>query len=283
MARLKKPKFAITKDRSRRFVLFSLLLLLSLFFLIPYFWMLSNSFKSSKELIVDPKHLLPVNFTFNGYIRVLTEAPFFSWLKNSIVITTCNTLAVLFTSTLVGFVFSKYEFKLKNFLFWLLLASMMVPSQVTMIPGFILLSSLGFYDKIAALIVPSFVSAFGIYLSKQFIDEIPKEIIESAKIEGASNWMIYWKIIVPMIQPAIGALAIFTFLANWNDYTGPLIMLSSVKNMTLPLALTYFNAQRSTDHSATMAAASLVMVPVTLVFLALQKYFIKGISMTGMK
>ena len=278
-----KKRSVINRDARLRFVLFAILLFVSLFFLIPYFWMLSNSFKSSKELIVDPKHLLPVNFTIKGYVRVLTEAPFFSWLKNSIVITTCNTLAVLFTSTLVGFVFSKFNFKLKNFLFWLLLASMMIPGQVTMIPGFILMSSLGLYNTIAALIVPSFVSAFGIYLAKQFIDEIPREIMESARIDGASSWRIYWNIILPMIQPAIGSLAIFTFLANWNDYLGPLIYLSNVNRMTLPLALVYFNSQRSTDHSATMAAASLVMVPVTLVFLALQKYFIKGISMTGMK
>jgi multiple sugar transport system permease protein len=245
--------------------------------------MISNSFKTQKELLIDPKHLLPVTPTIKGYVRVLTEAPFFSWLKNSVIITTTNTLICLFTSSLVGFVFSKYNFKWKNFLFWTLLASMMVPAQVTMIPSFILLSKLGFYNKISALIVPAFVSAFGIFLCRQFIDEIPRDIMESAKIEGASNWTIYFRIILPMIQPALGALAIFTFLANWNDYLGPLIMLSSVKNMTLPLAITYFNAQRATDRSATMAAAALIMVPVTLVFLALQKFFIKGIAMTGMK
>ena len=273
----------MNRDRTLRLVLFIILAAIAVFFVVPYFWMISNSFKSKKEILMDPKHLIPVVFTLQGYKRVLFEAPFFSWLKNSVIITLSNTLAILFTSTLVGFVFSKFNFKLKNFLFWLLLASMMIPSQVTMIPSFILLSKMGLYNKIAAIIIPSFVSAFGIFLCRSFIDEVPREIIESAKIEGASNWRIYWRIILPMIKPAIGALAIFTFLANWNEYLGPLLMLSSVKNMTLPLALTFFNDQRATDISATMAASALIMVPVTLVFLALQKYFIKGIAMTGMK
>ena len=273
----------MTKDRWVRLVLFSILMTISVVFIIPYFWMLSNSFKGTKELLMDPKHLLPVKFTLDGYKKVLLDAPFFSWLRNSLIITISNTLAVLFTSSIVGFVFSKFKFRFSNFLFWLLLASMMIPGQVTMIPSFILLSALGFYNSISALIIPAFVSAFGIFLCRQFIDEIPREIIESAKIEGANSFQIYWKIILPMIQPCIGALAIFTFLANWNEYLGPLIMLSSVENMTLPLALSYFNSMHTTNMSATMAASSMIMVPVTLVFLALQKYFIKGIAMTGMK
>jgi len=278
-----KNKFRITKDKVLRFTLFTVLLTLSIIFIIPYFWMLSNSFKSTKEILMDPKHLLPVKFTLDGYKKVLFDAPFFSWLKNSLVITISNTFAVLFTSSIVGFVFSKFQFKGRNFLFWLLLASMMIPGQVTMIPSFILLSKMGFYNKIIALIIPSFVSAFGIFLCRQFIDEIPRDIIESAKIEGANSFQIYLQIILPMIKPCIGALAIFTFLANWNEYLGPLIMLSSVDNMTLPLALSYFNSMHTTNMSATLAASSLIMVPVTLVFLALQKYFIKGIAMTGMK
>lgn len=152
-----------------------------------------------------------------------------------------------------------------------------------MITTFIIIDEIGLYNSLLALIIPSFVNAFGIYLCKQFCDEIPRELIESAKIDGAGDFLIYRKIVIPQIRPAIGALAIFTFLEYWNDYLNPLIYLSSTDRMTLPLALSYFSTQHSTDLSATMAAASLIMIPAAIVFIAFQKQFIKGISMTGMK
>lgn len=213
----------------------------------------------------------------------MTQSPFFTWSKNSAFITITNTVVILFVSALVGYVFSKFEFRFKNVLFIIVLATMMVPAQTTMIPSFLLISKLGLYNTAGALILPSFVNAFGIYLCKQFCDEIPKEIIESAKLDGASDIKIFFKIVMPMIRPALGALAIFTFLTYWNDYLNPLIMLSEVKKMTLPLALSFFAQQHMVDLSAQMAASALIMVPVTIVFMAFQKQFIKGIAMTGMK
>ena len=160
---------------------------------------------------------------------------------------------------------------------------MMVPVTAVIIPNFMLISSLGWYDRIVSLIVPTFFNAFGIFLCKQYIDDIPKELFESAMLDGASDMKIYTQIVLPMIRPALGSLTIFTFLGIWNDYETPLIYLNTSKNMTLPLALSYFNNQHISDLSATMAAASLIMFPVTILFLIFQKEFIKGIAMTGMK
>jgi ABC-type glycerol-3-phosphate transport system permease component len=245
--------------------------------------MLSNSFKSTHEILTNPEHFFPQDATSAGYSKVLTESPFFIWLRNSLFVTGMNTTIVLFTSTLAGYVFSKYKFNGKTALFAIMLATMMIPPQTIMIPQFLLIDTIGLYDSVWALIIPAFINVFGVYLCKQFCDEIPKELMESAKIDGAGDFKIYYKIVIPQIRPAIGALAIFAFLEYWNDYLNPLIFLSSQDKMTLPLALSFFSTHHGRDIGATMAAAALIMVPVTIVFLIFQKHFNKGISMTGMK
>ncbi|MCE5235122.1 MAG: carbohydrate ABC transporter permease [Clostridiaceae bacterium] len=278
-----KKSNAIRRDFRIRAIIFAILMAAAIVIVVPYLWMLSNSFKTTKETLVDSSHLLPQEFTLDGYKKVLTDSPFFSWLKNSLIVTCVNTLVVLFTSSLVGYAFSRFEFRGKSLLFALLLFTMMVPAQVTMITTFILIDGIGLYDSLWALILPAFINAFGIYLCKQFCDEIPRELMESAKIDGAGNFMVYFRIVLPQIRPALGALAIFTFLEYWNDYLNPLIYLASTDHMTLPLALSYFSTQHSANLSATMAAAALIMVPAAIVFILFQKQFIKGISMTGMK
>ena len=271
------------KQKSQKIVIFIFLIVLTVVFLAPYFWMLTNSFKSTKEIMLEPERFFPEQFTLESYKKVLTEAPYFDWLKNSIIITGTDTIAILITSSLIGFVFSRYSFKGRKTLFQIILATMMVPGSCLIIPNFILLSSFGWYDKLYALILPCFFSAFGVYLCKQFIDEIPRDIFESAEIDGATDWTIYFRIVVSMIRPAIGSLAIFTSIGFWNDYETPLIFLNSTKKMTLPLALAFFNSKHMTDLSATMAAAALIMLPEMVLFLLLQKQFVKGIAMTGMK
>jgi multiple sugar transport system permease protein len=278
---MKKKK--LKRDQIIRLCIFLGLGLLAVLFVLPYIWMIMNSFKSTKEILIHPKNFIPLEFTWAGYIKVLTESPFFDWLRNSLFITITNTTIILFVSAIVGYVFAKFDFKFKKILFMIMLATMMIPEQTTMIPRFLLLDQLGLYNHIGALIFPTFVSAFGIYLCKQFCDEIPREIIESAKLDGAGDLTIFIRIVVPMIRPALGALAIFTFLVHWNDYLNPLIMISEVKKMTLPLALSFFANQHMADLSAQMAASALIMIPVTIVFLIFQKQFIKGIAMTGMK
>ena len=275
--------FAYTRDFKSRALIFAILLAVSIIVVIPYVWMLSNSFKTTIETLTDPMHIIPQEFTLDGYIKVLTKSPFFHWLGNSVFITCTNTIVILFTSTLVGYLFARFRFRGRDFLFAMLMFTMMVPAQVTMITTFIIIDDIGLYDSVWALIIPSFVNVFGIYLCKQYCEEIPRELIESARIDGAGDFAIYWRIVIPQIRPAIGALAIFTFMEYWNDYLNPLIYLSSTEKMTLPLALSYFSTQHSTDLSATMAASALIMIPAAIVFIIFQKQFIKGMSMTGMK
>ena len=260
-----------------------LLLLFALLVVSPFIIMLLSSFRTTSEMMKFPNHVLPIDWTLNGYEKVFSRAPVFRWFLNSVIITGSVTIGVLFTSTLTGFIFAKYRFPMKELLFWILLSTMMIPSQVTLIPSFLIINRLGWYNRLIALIVPSLVSVFGIFLARQFIEEIPDDLCSAGLIDGCGSWGLYFRVILPQIRPAISALAIFTFLGTWNDYLGPLIMLNDVDRMTLPLALTFFNTNHSMDLGATMSAATLVMFPVIVVFLAFQKQFVKGISITGMK
>lgn len=279
---MKKSAFQKRDFRLRAFI-FVLLMLMSLAIVVPYIWMLSNSFKTTLETMVDASHLLPRNPTLSGYQKVLFQSPFFQWLKNSLIIAVTDTVIVLFTSSVLGYTFARYQFKIKEFLFSVLMFTMMVPAQVTMITSFLLIDRIGLYDSLLALIIPMFISAFGVYLCKQYCEEIPRELMESAEIDGANDIRVYLNIVLPSIRPALGALAIFTFLERWNDYLNPLIYLSSSTKMTLPLALSFFSTQHQTDLSAVMAASALIMIPSAIVFIAFQKQFIEGIALTGMK
>ncbi len=256
--------------------------LIGLIFILPYVWMLLNSFKPLTE-IAKGKTFWPKQWTMKNYHTVMTQAPIWKWLRNSVITSVSCTVIMLVTSSLAGFVFAKYSFKGKEFIFMFILATMMVPSQTTMIPSFLLVQGLGMYDSLLALIIPRMVGGFGIFLCRQFIMDIPDELVEAAHIDGANDMFIYSRVIVPLIRPALGALAIFTFLGQWNDYLGPLLYLSRTANMTMPLAINYFSSQHLSDVGAIMAAATLIMLPVTVVFLSFQKQFVEGIAITGMK
>ena len=256
--------------------------LIGLIFILPYVWMLLNSFKPLTE-IAKGKTFWPKQWTMKNYHTVMTQAPIWKWLRNSVITSVSGTVIMLVTSSLAGFVFAKYSFKGKEFIFMVILATMMVPSQTTMIPSFLLVQGLGMYDSLLALIIPRMVGGFGIFLCRQFIMDIPDELVEAAHIDGANDMFIYSRVIVPLIRPALGALAIFTFLGQWNDYLGPLLYLSRTANMTMPLAINYFSIQHLSDVGAIMAAATLIMLPVTVVFLSFQKQFVEGIAITGMK
>jgi len=266
-------------------------LIFSLFFvgaalfiiLMPYIWMLMNSFKSQIELRWNPARILPIDWTLAGYIKVLDVTPFFSWFSNSVTVTASVTIGVLFTSSITGYIFAKYRFRFKSVLFWILLASMMVPAHVTLIPYFLIINSIGLYNTIYALIVPGLISAFGVFLCRQFCADIPDSLFEAARIDGAGDFSVYIRIVIPLLRPCLAALAIFTALQTWNEYLLPLILIERVSDMTLPVALSYFSGFHARDTGAIMAAASMIMLPVTILFLALQKQFIKGIALAGMK
>ena len=268
----------------RRIIINFLLAVLCALIVFPFIWMVLISFKVREE-ISRGNTFLPAIWTIQNYVTVFTRQDVFllSWFRNSVVVTATATTIVLFTSSLIGFVFAKFSFRLKNVMFWFLLATMMVPAQTTMIPSFLLINGLGLYDKLGALIVPGMVGGFGIFLCRQFIADVPDSLCEAAIIDGAGAFYIYTRIIVPLIRPAIGALAIFTFLQYWNDYMMPLLYLNRPQNMTMSLAIQYFSDNRSRDVGAIMAVATLVMLPITTVFFIFQKQFIRSVAITGMK
>jgi ABC-type glycerol-3-phosphate transport system permease component len=266
----------------RRTLIYALLAIFAVIIVFPFIWMVLISFKLQAE-INRANTFLPQVWTIRNYITVFTRVPIMSWFRNSVIVTVTATTIILFTSSLIGFVFAKFNFRFKNLLFWFILATMMVPPQTTMIPSFLLITNLGLYDKLGALIIPGMIGGFGIFLCRQFIADIPDSLCEAAIIDGAGAFYIYFRIIVPLIRPAISALAIFMFLQYWNDYMNPLLYLNRPENMTMSLAISFFSNQRSSDIGAIMAAATLVMLPVTIVFLAFQRQFIKSVAIAGMK
>ena len=255
----------------------------SVIMMYPMAWMLVTSFKSNADIHKNKAKFFPAEWTVEGYRSAFEKAPIVDWLVNSIVITAVITFAVILTSTLIGYVFAKYEFKFKRSLFLLMLATMMVPPQVTMIPRYLMIQKMHLFNTRWALIVPGLVSAFAIYLARQFITDVPDSLCEAAKMDGAGPLRIYWSVILPNIKPAIGSIGIFTAMANWNDYLNPLLMLNDIDKMTLPLGLVMFDSQRSVDLAATMAAAAMIMMPMILIFVLFQRQFIKGMTMSGIK
>jgi len=260
------------------------LLVGGLLMLMPFIWMILSSFKTPAEIIRTPPTFWPSDPSLIAYKTVLTRAPFFTWFANSLLVAVVTTFLTLLTSGLAGYIFAKFEFRGKRFLFVLILLTLMVPFQVVMIPTYLIVAKMGLINTLWALIIPSAVSAFGIYLCKQFIEGIPTDLLEAARIDGASETRIFFSIVAPLIRPALGALGIFQFMWSWNNYLWPLIAVNEQAKMTVPLALSYFNtSQHGARYDLVMAATALIVIPVIIVFLIFQRQFIKGLTLTGMK
>jgi multiple sugar transport system permease protein len=249
----------------------------------PYLWMILSSLKSNMEILSGSTNIFPEKITLDGYKTVFQDAPFIRWLINSLITSTFITLATVLTSALAGYIFGKFKFKGQKLSFLLILATMMVPFQVLMIPRYLIVSDLGLINNLMALIVPNLISGFGIFLIKQFVESIPNDLIEAARIDGAGEFRTFWSLILPQIKPALSAVGIFTFMGAWNDYLWPLIVLNDLNKMTVPLALVFFNGQHLVNYNVVLSAGVLIMIPVVIVFLIFQRQFIKGMTMTGMK
>lgn len=264
-------------------ILFTVMAVASLLMFIPYLWMALLSFKSNLEILMNPTALIPQNPTVDGYRKVINEAPFMRWLMNSLLTSITVTLGIIFTSSLAGYIFAKFTFRGKNTIFIAIIATMMVPFQVVMIPTYLIISKLGLVNNLASLVIPSLVGAFGIYLCKQFVETIPQDFIEAARMDGASEARTYFSLILPQITPVLSALGIFTFMSSWNNYLWPLIVLNDEDKMTVPLALVFFNSRHAVNYNVVMSAAVLIMIPVLIVFLIFQKQFVKGMTLSGIK
>ncbi len=249
----------------------------------PFFWMIVTSLKTEAEILKVPVTMLPQRLTFANYKKLLTDALFLRYFLNSIVVATVGTVVSTFDSLIAGFVFAKFSFPAKKFLFFLLLATLMIPFQCYMIPLYVMSVHLHWIDTYAGLIFPIVISSFGIFFIRQNIQSIPDSLLEAAKIDGASSWKIFFTIVMPLSISATVVLAIFQFMTAWGDFIWPLVVTNSQKMFVLELGLSRFRGQFSDDYGLMMTGATLGIVPVMIVFLVFRRYIIEGMTLSGIK
>ncbi|MGQ9798192.1 MAG: carbohydrate ABC transporter permease [Ignavibacterium sp.] len=267
----------------KKIFLHIILILIGIATIIPFVWMISASFMYDGHASVFPPKFIPDEFTLIQYERLFERLSIARNFINSLVLSVLVTMISLTLNSMAGYAFAKYKFKGKNKLFNLLLTSMIIPSQVTMLPLFLMLKWMGFINTYMAIIIPGLANIFGIFLIRQYCISIPDSIIEAARIDGANDFLIYRKIILPLLTPVLATLAIFTFLGTWNDFLWPLIVMTDDTMYTLPVALANLMLEHTKDPELMMAGSVITILPVIIVFLALQKYYMKGIMMGSVK
>ena len=264
-------------------VVYTFLILGALSMAMPYVWMFVTSIKPIEEIQSYPPSFIVKHPTLLPYKDLFRLVPMTRYLWNSVFVASLVTLANVFLCSLSGYVFAKHRFWGRDKIFFILLGSLMIPWQVNIISGFILMKKLGWLNSYKALIIPQMAGVFGIFLCKQFIMSIPDDLMDAAKIDGCGEFMIYRLVILPLIKPVLATLAIFTFLGQWNSFIWPLIVINSSSMRTLPLALSVLNGQFGTNFAMVMAGAVVATTPMLIVFLSFQKYFIRGIALTGLR
>ena len=266
-----------------KILLYAALIALAVFTLIPFVWMLSSSLKLDREVFSYPIRWLPETFHWENYSLIWTKVPLLTYFKNTAIIAILVTFIQTLTSSFAAYAFAKLNFRGRNVLFICYVATIAVPWQTYMLPQFILMRSMGLYDTLWAIVVLQSFSAFGVFLMRQFYQGIPTELCEAARIDGLSEYGIWFRIMLPLSRAAIATLVIFTFVGTWNDYLGPMIYLTRDVNKTVQVGLRRFIQENSSDYHLIMAVSVCSLLPVSIVFLALQKYFIQGIATTGLK
>ena len=264
-------------------LLYVALIALALVTLIPFVWMLSASLKLDREVFSYPIRWVPEVFHWENYSLIWSKVPLLTYFKNTAFIAIVVTFIQTLTSSFAAYAFAKLQFRGRNTLFICYVATIAVPWQTYMLPQFILMRSLGLYDTLWAIVVLQSFSAFGVFLMRQFYQGIPTELCEAARIDGLSEYGIWAQIMLPLSKAAIATLVIFTFVGTWNDYMGPMIYLTRDVNKTVQVGLRRFIQENSSDYHLIMAVSVCSLLPVSVVFLALQKYFIQGIATTGLK
>ena len=259
------------------------LLPVAVLMLVPLVWMLVTSVETLNETRHFPPILVPHHVRLGNYTEVLRNAPFARWFLNTLIVTVAVVVGNLFLCSLAGYAFARLKFFGRDVVFILVLATLMIPFQVIMIPSFLIVRKLGLIDTLGALILPNLGSAFGIFLLRQFFRTLPIELEEAARIDGASRLGVLFKIVIPLSGPALATLAVILFLWTWNDFLWPLVTIYNPNNMTLQLGLTTFQGTHQSSTQLLMAANVMSMVPILVLFFVAQRYFIRGIATTGLK
>jgi multiple sugar transport system permease protein len=244
--------------------------------LLPFIYILLASFKPDTELRKVPPTFSPINPTLENYTYIFNDhsIPIARNAINSLVVSFAKMVALLFTCSFGGYIFAKYQFKGKRLAFGLILTQIMIPFQVIMIPNYLIVVKLGMIDSLWALIVPAMIDAYGIFMMRQFIEAMPSELMEAARIDGASELRIYWNVVLPQLAPALATMGIFTFMFTWNDYLWPLIVLTSPENRTIQQLLVWYNTQHTSRQGLVLAGSMLVLLPIFLIYIFLQRWIV---------
>lgn len=271
------------KQKATFTLLYTLLVLCSLAMLVPFIWMISSSLKLDKDVFTFPIEWIPSNPRWENYAEIWTTIPLGQFLKNTAKLTLIVTLLQLLTSSFAAYAFAKLQFKGRDILFLGYVATIAMPWQVYMVPQFMMIRSFGLNNTHLAIICLQAFSAFGVFLMKQFYMSVPDELCEAARIDGMSEYRIWAQIMLPLSKPALSTLTIFTFVNTWNDFLGPLLYLTRMELKTIQIGLRMFISQYSSEYGLIMAASVVALIPVVIVFLALQKFFVQGVATAGLK
>lgn len=278
-------RLAGSRTRIERFLVYFVLTLGVTFTLMPFIWMLLASLKTATEIMRVPPTFWPEAPTFNNYLTILQDPklPLARFYGNSAFVAIANVLTNLFTSSLLGYLFAKFDFRGKRILFGWFLLSMMIPGTMTMIPSYLILAKVGLLNTLWGLVVFSGLNAFGIFMMRQFIETFPNELLDAARVDGASEWQIYFRIVLPQLGPALATLGTLTFMGQWNSYLWPMVVITKLERRTLPVILTWYNSQHSSRPNITMSATVMMVVPILFVYFFFQRWIVQGMTMSGIK
>ena len=279
---------AIKKKKStsaivRKVLLYVLLIIIGIIMVVPFLWMISTSLKEQYDTVKIPPVWIPNPPRWQNYVDLFTQQPMLQFMLNTIKIVFFVVLGQLFFSSLAAYSFARIKFKGRTVMFFFYIATLMVPGQVTMIPTYLMFAKVGLVDNHIVLILPAFFSAFGVFLLRQFFMSLPKELEEAAEIDGCNPFTTYYRIMLPLIVPAMLTLGVFTLMNTWNDYMGPLIYLTTPGKYTMTLGIAYFKGVYTTQWNLVMAGSVLSVIPILVAYLCAQKYFVEGIAFSGVK
>jgi len=280
----KTPKNAKSpSERLRTLVIYLLLAFGVGVMLFPFLWMVATSFKLPQD--VYNLRLIPETITFDNYAAIFKKAPFAAWIKNTLIISLIATVTVLIFDTAAGYVLAKFSFAGKQLIFLLIISTLMVPTEMLIIPWYLIANNLGWSDTYWGVLFPGIITAFGIFLMRQFMDSIPSDLLDAARIDGLNEWRILLHIAIPLVKPAIITLIILTFIGNWNQFIWPLIVLQTEEKFTMPVGIVYFSSELkdTSNWILIMAGTTISIAPLIIIFLIFQKQIIRGIALSGMK
>jgi multiple sugar transport system permease protein len=278
-ARKKKPS-----ETGTTALLHLILIIGAIIMVVPFLWMLLTSLMTTAQAFAVPPSFIPNPFQWGNYPQSFNALPFNLAYLNSAIVAVSVTVVQLITCSMAAYAFARIRFPGREIIFFVFLATMMIPFQLTIIPIFLTMKQIGLLDTLLSLILPpALFSAFGVFLLRQFILGLPLELEEAAIVDGANRWTIFWQVVMPLLRAPLAALGIFTFIAQWNDFFRPLIMLNTPSNFTVPLMLSQFRGQYATEWTLVMAGSVIAVLPLLIVYILAQRHIIRGIAMTGLK